>query len=91
VRLALGAPPPRIVGSFAALALRLIGIGIAVGVAVLVVARTLLTSVVFGVSPLDGVSLGGAALTLGAVACLAALVAARRAAAVDPIESIRAE
>ena len=53
--------------------------------------KPLYRAIVFGVSPLDGLSLGGAAVLLAAVSTLAAFVPARRAAAIDPVESMRAE
>jgi putative ABC transport system permease protein len=91
VRMALGAAPGRIVGSVVASAGRLIAAGIAIGVGLTFALRPALRALIFGVSPVDGLSLGYAAAALGAVSILAALIPARRAAAIDPMESMRAE
>jgi len=53
--------------------------------------QPLFRSLVFGVSTLDGLSLAYAAALLALVSLLAAVVPARRAAAIDPMESMRAE
>ena len=91
VRMALGAAPGRIVGSVVASAGRLIAVGIAVGAGLTVALQPVFRAVIFGVSPLDGMSLAYAAAVLAAVSIVAALVPARRAAAIDPMESLRAE
>ncbi|MBZ5729225.1 MAG: ADOP family duplicated permease [Acidobacteriia bacterium] len=91
VRMALGAAPGRILRSVVVGAARLIAAGMAVGVGLTFALRPALRAVIFDVSPLDAVSLAGAAALLFAVAILAALVPARRAAAIDPVESMRAE
>ena len=91
VRMALGAAPGRIVGSVVTSAGRLIGVGIAAGAVLMVVVRPVLRAVLFGVGAFDGVSMGYAAALLGLVCLLAAFVPARRAAAIDPVESMRAE
>jgi ABC-type lipoprotein release transport system permease subunit len=48
-------------------------------------------SVLFGVSPMDLVTLGAAVAVLALVSALAAFLPARRAAAIDPLEAIRTE
>jgi ABC-type antimicrobial peptide transport system permease subunit len=50
-----------------------------------------LSSVLFGVSPLDPVALGGAAAFVLAVALVAGAIPARRAMRVDPTAALRAE
>jgi putative ABC transport system permease protein len=91
VRIALGAAPGQIVGSVVASAGRLIAAGIAIGAGLTVALQPVFRNSIFGVSPLDGLSLVYAAALLAAVSTLAALVPARRAAAIDPMESMRAE
>ncbi len=91
VRMALGAAPSQIVGSVVGSAVRLIAIGIAVGLALTIALQPALRAVLFGMSRLDAWSVAGAAAILAAVSTLAALVPARRAAAIDPLESMRAE
>ena len=91
VRMALGAAPGQIVSSVLGGAGRLIAAGIAAGAALTVALRPAFHALIFGVSPVDGVSLAGAAAVLAVVSLLAALVPARRAAGIDPMESMRME
>jgi putative ABC transport system permease protein len=51
----------------------------------------LLTGFLFGVSALDPVSFLGSAVLLGAVALIASLIPARRAASVDPVQALRSD
>ncbi len=62
-----------------------IGVALAMGLA------RLTQSMLYGVTPLDPRVQGGAALLMLAVAFVAAMVPARRAAAVDPVDALRAE
>ena len=70
---------------------RLLAAGMAVGIGMTFVAERTLKSALFGVSPLDPWTLLGAVVLLAAVMLLAASFPARRAAAVDPLDAIRAE
>lgn len=91
VRLAIGAAPSQIAVSVIAAAARLAGAGIAAGFALTFAAQPLFRAEIFGVSPLDLPSLFAAAALLGVAAVVAAFLPARRAARIDPVESIRAE
>jgi ABC-type antimicrobial peptide transport system permease subunit len=51
----------------------------------------LMKSLLFGISPLDPVTYSLVPLVLVAAAMLASYLPARRAAAVDPVEALRAE
>jgi len=90
IRLAVGADPARIVRSVLAGVGGLVAAGIAAGLALTLAVQPVLRSLLFGVSPVDGLSIAAAALILAVVSALAALVPARSAAAIDPIET-RAE
>jgi putative ABC transport system permease protein len=50
-----------------------------------------MSSLLFGVKPLDPLTYGAVALGLIVTAAVASYVPARRAATVDPVESLRAE
>ena len=51
----------------------------------------LISSMLFGVAPVDAVTFGGVAVTLIGIALLASWLPARRAAAVDPVIAMRSE
>jgi putative ABC transport system permease protein len=91
VRMALGAGPRQIVGALLRGAGRLIAAGVAIGAVLTLAGERLVRSMLFGVGAVDAVSFMGAASLLAAVSTVAALIPARRAAAVDPMESMRAE
>jgi predicted permease len=69
----------------------LAGIGIGVGVAVAAGLTRLMASLLFQVSPLDPVTYVGVSAVLIAAAVLASYLPARRAAALDPVEALRAD
>ena len=66
-------------------------VGIAAGAVAAFGAARILERLVFGVSALDPMTLAGAAGTLAAVALLASLLPAYRAARQDPLKALRAE
>jgi putative ABC transport system permease protein len=91
VRVALGATPGEIARLTLGFAARWTGLGIAAGgIGALMVARWL-QSLLFGVEAGDVRAIGAAAVMLGAVALVAAAGPARRAARLDPMESLREE
>lgn len=91
VRMALGAAPRQVVGLVLAGAGRLLIGGIVAGLILSAAVARALQSVLFGVSPLDAPTLAAAVAALVAVGLVATVVPARRAAAIDPIEAMRAE
>ena len=70
-----------------ALLLTLIGIGIGIGGAVAV--TRYMTTLLFGVKPIDVITFAGVGVVLAAVVLVACLVPARRAAKIDPLEALR--
>lgn len=91
VRMALGANR----GSVLALVLRgafgQIGIGLALGFPAAIGAGRLISSQLFGVTPWDPMMLSAATLLLLTTALIAAVIPARRAASVDPMDALRTE
>ena len=91
VRMALGAQRSAVSGMVLGEALRLIAIGIGVGVLGSLATAGLLRPLLFGVRPWDATTLAGVAAVLGLAALLASYLPARRAASVNPVEALRAE
>lgn len=71
--------------------LALAGIGVAIGLGTAVGLMRLMKSLLFGISPLDPLTYAAVPVVLVAAAVLASYLPARRAAAVDPVEALRAE
>ena len=91
VRIALGATRRDLFGLILKLSLRLVLIGLGVGVVLALGATWTLSSFLYGVSSRDPLIFLGVSLLLIAVAILAGFVPARRAAQVDPMMALRAE
>lgn len=91
IRLALGAQPGGLKKMFVRHALALAGIGVGVGVSAAMGLSRLMASLLYGVSPLDPLTFVAVSMVLVSATVLASYVPARRAAAVDPLDAIRAE
>jgi putative ABC transport system permease protein len=91
IRIALGAHLGRLTGSVVGGALRLVGIGAAIGIAGAVLLLRTLDTVLFGVTSGDVTTYAAVLVLLGAVAALASYVPARRAARVNPLVALRYE
>jgi predicted permease len=91
IRMSLGAESGRVVRLLMRDGVKLVLIGAAVGLALAVLLGRVLRSLLFGVTPLDPVTLVGGVLLLLVVAGAAAWVPARRASRVDPARALRTE
>jgi len=91
LRVALGAESGNILRMVLFDALRLVIIGVAVGVPLALGAARLLITQLHGVSPVDPLSVGVAVIVLASAAIVAALRPAVRASRVPPIVALRAE
>jgi predicted permease len=91
VRVALGALRAQVVRLILTGAAKPVVIGAAVGVLASSLLTDLLAGMLYGVRPLDPVSFIGGAVLFIAVAAVAALVPARRAASLNPVDALRAE
>jgi putative ABC transport system permease protein len=89
IRMALGARPEMVVQLMLKRAWIASGIGLAIGIGGAYAIATLLRGFMFGVSTTDPRVYAGVAITLGAMAILAAWVPSRRAARVDPAAVLR--
>ena len=91
IRVALGAHPGKVVGMVVREGLGLASLGLIIGFAVGAGAAQLMRAILFGLSPLDPIALGGAVGMLLLAAVVASLLPALRAARVDPVKSLRWE
>ena len=91
VRIALGALPRDIVGLVLREGLLMTAAGIALGLAVAVTTGSVLSSLLFGVRPVDAVTLIAITALFSVVAALAMLLPVRRALRVDPLVALRYE
>jgi len=91
IRLALGAQKSKLKWMFVRSALLLTAVGVAIGVGTAAALMRLMKSLLFGISPLDPFTYIAVPLILTASAALASYLPARRAAAVDPVEALRAD
>jgi predicted permease len=91
IRVALGAAPRDIRGLVLGQGLRLTLLGIVVGALSGLALAQVLSSLLYGVRPLDPLSFVAAGVVLGAIALLACWLPARRATQVDPMIALRTE
>ncbi len=91
IRMALGARATNVARLIVGQGVRVVIIGIVLGTLVALAAGRLVASLLYDVSPHDPLVLVMTALTLLAVAIAACFIPARRAARVDPMETLRAE
>ncbi len=90
VRMALGAGREDVTRLVLRHGLSLAAIGVVVGLAAAAGFTRLLSKLLFGVSPLDPMTYAGVALGVVVVALLASYAPARRAASIDPVETLKA-
>lgn len=88
IRIALGAAPRTVKGMFVYRGMTLSGIGIVLGIAVAAGLTRLMSSLLFGVTPLDAATFAAAAGVLVVAALAASYIPARRAAQVDPVRTL---
>jgi putative ABC transport system permease protein len=91
VRLAVGASPSDVVWLFIREGAMLTVVGLGAGLAGALAAGRLISSLLFAVAPADPATLAGVACALAGAAACATYAPARRAAAVDPNEALKAE
>jgi ABC-type antimicrobial peptide transport system permease subunit len=89
IRLALGAQPRSVQGMFVYRGMILSALGIALGIAVAAGVTRWMSSLLFGVTPIDAATFATAAGVLVIAALAASYIPARRAAAVDPVETLK--
>jgi len=91
IRMALGATRGSVLRLVLGQGMRGVAIGLVAGIGGALIVSRLLSATLFGVSGNDLASYGVACLLLAATAGVAALIPARRASLVNPMEALRAE
>ena len=89
VRLALGAGSGRVFRLVVGDGMRLVGVGVVLGLAGAVPMAVLVKSQLFGMSPLDPLALGGSALVITVAALVASALPALRVRGIEPVEVLR--
>ncbi len=88
VRMALGGSPGEVFRLVLRQGLRVIGLGLAIGLVGSLLLVRLIRALLYGVRPTDPAVLAVVAITLAAVGVLACVVPARRATRIDPMEAL---
>lgn len=91
IRMSLGAKASEVTTRVIRSGMGLVAVGVGIGLALSLLAAPLLSSLLFGVEPLDWPSFLGVALTLLLVSAAATLGPALRASRVDPVRALRYE
>lgn len=91
VRMALGANPSHVVQLVLSEATLLVGIGLVVGIGISLWAGKAASSLLFGIEAHDLLTILAASAALATISLLASYLPARRAAALNPITSLRSE
>ncbi len=91
IRMALGAQRAEVITLVMHSGLKLVGLGVAIGLIAAAGAARLIQTLLFAVQPLDPLVYGGVALLFAGIAALACLVPSLRASRIDPLVALRAE
>jgi len=91
IRMAVGADRGAVLALIMLEGMRMVGVGVVLGLLAGVGVSVVIRGLLFGVSPADPLSLAGSALVLLAAASAAAFLPAVRAVRVNPLEALRAE
>ena len=91
IRIALGAERRQVRTMFVRQGLRLSVVGVAIGLVAALALTRLMSSLLFGVAPTDVVAYAAAIAAILAAAAVASYLPARRASAIDPVETLKVE
>jgi ABC-type antimicrobial peptide transport system permease subunit len=89
IRLAIGATPGQVLRLVIGDGLRIAAVGAALGLVAAVSLTPLVAAQLYGIGPMDPLTLAGVPIVLLLVACAACLVPARRAMRIDPVTALR--
>jgi predicted permease len=91
IRMALGAQRGQVISLVMHSGLKLVALGVVIGLVAAAVAARLIQTLLYAVQPLDPLVYGGVALLFGLIAALACLVPSLRASRIDPLVALRAD
>jgi predicted permease len=91
IRMALGARPGQVIGLILRSGLRLVAVGLVVGVAAAAAAARLIQSLLVNVEPLDPLVYGAVVVLFTLVATAACLMPSLRASHIDPLAALRVD
>jgi putative ABC transport system permease protein len=89
LRMALGASPAAVLRMILTQGMSLVGAGLVFGFVAAIGAGRLVSRLLYGISPMDPLSLASAALALAGIALLACYLPARSATRIDPLTTLR--
>jgi len=91
VRMALGAARQQVLRQFVGEGVRLAAVGVVIGLAIAAALTRVIGRFLYGITPTDALTFALCAALLSAVAAIASLIPARRAANVDPMVALRTD
>ena len=91
IRMAVGATRGAILRAVLGKAVKLVSVGICLGLIGAVLLARVIASLLYGVAPFDAVTLAGVSILLALVALMASYLPARRASRANPMDSLRRE
>jgi ABC-type antimicrobial peptide transport system permease subunit len=91
IRMALGARRGQVIGMVMSGGLRLVGVGLVIGLAGAVAASRLIQSLLFNVALIDPLTYGAVILLFALVGALACLIPSLRASRIDPLLALRGD
>ncbi len=91
IRMATGAAPGDITRLVCGQGAKILVLGLTVGFVAVLALTKIVIGYIYGISPLDGLTLGGALVLIVTISLLVSYIPARRAARIDPVEALRYE
>ena len=91
IRMALGADKGQVISLILSQGMRLVALGLVLGLGAAAAGARLLTSLLYEMEPLNPLVFGGVTLLFAAVAVLACLLPSLRASRIDPLVALRAD